>query len=146
MRISSKGEYGLRALLDLAQRYGEGPIQSHDIHGRQGIDENYLNQILIVLRRAGLIESVRGPQGGHRLARPPTQIRILDALVALEGPLLPLDSGRDAIDPVEPIDRELIREIWSGARTALEDYFGSITLDDLLQRKRRLAGEPMYYI
>ena len=71
MRISSKGEYGLRALFDLAQRYGEGPIQSHDIHLRQGIDENYLNQILIVLRKAGLIDSVRGPQGGHRLARPP---------------------------------------------------------------------------
>ena len=63
MRISSKGEYGLRALFDLAQRYGEGPIQSHDIHQRQGIDENYLNQILILLRKAGLIESVRGPIG-----------------------------------------------------------------------------------
>ncbi|MFO7169688.1 MAG: Rrf2 family transcriptional regulator, partial [Chloroflexota bacterium] len=95
MRISSKGEYGLRAMLDLAQRYGEGPVQSRDIHLRQGVDENYLNQILILLRRAGLIESVRGPQGGHRLARPPTQISVLEALIALEGPLLPSDSGRD---------------------------------------------------
>ena len=105
MRISSKGEYGLRALFDLAQRYGEGPIQSHDIHQRQGVDENYLNQILIVLRKAGLIESVRGPQGGHRLARPPAQITLLEALVALEGPLLPAESGRDGSTPVEPIDR-----------------------------------------
>jgi Rrf2 family protein len=70
MRISSKGEYGIRALFDLAQRYGEGPIQSRDIHLRQGIDENYLNQILLSLRKAGLLESIRGPQGGHRLARP----------------------------------------------------------------------------
>src|SRR5512134_2320432 len=104
MRISSKGEYGLRALIDLAQRYGEGPIQSHEIHLRQGIDENYLNQILILLRRAGLIESLRGPQGGHRLARQPSQIAILDAIIALEGPLLPIDAGRDGLPPADPID------------------------------------------
>src|SRR3954463_14486856 len=114
MRISSKGEYGLRALLDLAQRYGEGPVQSHDIQERQGIDENYLNQILISLRKAGLIESVRGPQGGHRLARPPAQITLLEVVVALEGPLLPADSGREMGEAVEPIDLDIIRDIWSG--------------------------------
>ena len=101
MRISSKGEYGLRALFDLAQRYGEGPVQSHDIHERQGIDENYLNQILILLRKAGLIESVRGPQGGHRLARPPAQITLLEMVTALEGPLLPGDSAREGSDGTE---------------------------------------------
>jgi Rrf2 family transcriptional regulator, cysteine metabolism repressor len=146
MRISSKGEYGLRALLDLAQRFGEGPIQSHDIHARQAIDEDYLNQILILLRRAGIIESLRGPQGGHRLARAPIQISILDAILALEGPLLPIDTGRDAIKPLEPIDREVIREVWLGARGALEGYLASLTLDDLLQRKRSHSGEVMYHI
>lgn len=146
MRISSKGEYGLRALFDLAQHYGEGPIQSHEIHIRQGIDENYLNQILILLRRAGLIESIRGPQGGHRLARPPAQINILDAIVALEGPLLPFDSGRDALTPADPIDREVVREIWLGTRAAIETYLAGVTLDDMLQRKRRHKGEMMYYI
>lgn len=146
MRISSKGEYGLRALLDLAQRYGEGPIQSHEIHLRQGIDENYLNQILILLRRAGLIESLRGPQGGHRLARSPSQIAILDAIIALEGPLLPIDAGRDGLPPADPIDREVIREVWNGARDAIEGYLASLSLDDLLQRKRRHSGEVMYYI
>lgn len=146
MRISSKGEYGLRALLDLAQRYGEGPIQSRDIHTRQGVDENYLNQILILLRRAGLIESVRGPQGGHRLARPPAQIAVLEALVALEGPLLPSDAGRDDQTPVEPLDRELIREIWDETRALLEQHLAALTLDDLCQRKRQRTGEVMYYI
>lgn len=146
MRISSKGEYGLRALLDLAQRYGEGPIQSHDIHRRQGIDENYLNQILIVLRKAGLIESVRGPQGGHRLARMPAQISLLDALTALEGPLLPAEGGRDGPAPVEPLDRELVREVWAGTREVLERHLSGITLDDLCQRKTQRVGEVMYYI
>ncbi|HWQ15395.1 MAG TPA: Rrf2 family transcriptional regulator [Roseiflexaceae bacterium] len=146
MRISSKGEYGLRALLDLAQRAGEGPIQSRDIHQRQGVDENYLNQILILLRRAGLIESLRGPQGGHRLARPAAQITVLDALVALEGPLLPTDAGRDSVAPGEPLDRELVREVWDSTRGLIEEHLGSITLEDLCQRKRQRTGEVMYYI
>src|SRR5689334_25212104 len=146
MRISSKGEYGLRALFDLTQRYGAGPVQSHDIHLRQGIDENYLNQILISLRKAGLIESIRGPQGGHRLARPPSQISIFEALVALEGPLLAAEAGRDGQTPVEPADRELIREVWCELRGALERYLAGITLEDLCQRKRLRVGEVMYYI
>lgn len=146
MRISSKGEYGLRALFDLAQHYGKGPIQSHEIHQRQGIDENYLNQILILLRKAGLIESVRGPQGGHRLARPPAQIDLLEVLVSLEGPLLPSDAGRDGLSLTEPIDRGVVRDVWDGARSTLESYFRTITLDDLCQAKRRKSGEVMYYI
>lgn len=146
MRISSKGEYGLRALFDLAQRYGEGPVQSRDIHERQAIDENYLNQILISLRKAGLIESLRGPQGGHRLARPPDQITLLEALVALEGPLLSEDSGRESHTPTEPLDRELMHEVWCGMRGVLEHYLSSITLDDLWQRKRQRVGDVMYYI
>ena len=146
MRISSKGEYGLRALFDLAQHYGKGPIQSHDIHQRQGIDENYLNQILILLRKAGLIESVRGPQGGHRLARPPAQIDLLEVLVSLEGPLLPADAGRDGPASSEPLDRDIVRDVWDGAREGLETYFRGITLDDLCQAKRRKSGEVMYYI
>lgn len=146
MRISSKGEYGLRALFDLAQRYGEGPIQSHDIHVRQGIDENYLNQILILLRKAGLIESVRGPQGGHRLARSPAQITLLDALTALEGPLLPNDSVRDGTTSTEPLDREILREVWGDMRDVLERYLASVTLEDLWQQKRQRVGEVMYYI
>jgi Rrf2 family protein len=146
MRISSKGEYGLRALFDLAQQYGKGPVQSRDIHMRQGIDENYLNQILISLRKSGLIDSIRGPQGGHRLARPPTQITVLEALLALEGPLLPADAGRDSLTPTEPLDRELMRDVWDTMRATIEHHLANITLDDLCQRKRTRVGEVMYYI
>lgn len=145
MRISSKGEYGLRALFDLAQRYGEGPIQSRDIHERQGIDENYLNQILILLRKAGLIESLRGPQGGHRLARPPEKITLLEALTALEGPLFPADSiGEEHLTEVG--DREIVGEVWTELRETLQAHLSTRTLDDLCQRKRQRAGTEMYYI
>ncbi|MBC8163023.1 MAG: Rrf2 family transcriptional regulator [Roseiflexaceae bacterium] len=145
MRISSKSEYGLRALFDLAQHYGMGPIQSREIHERQGVDENYLNQILILLRKAGLIESLRGPQGGHRLARAPEKITILEALTALEGPLLPPEAAITSANG-DLVDREIIREVWSELRAAVQLHLGATTLEDLRQRKRSRDGEVMYYI
>ena len=136
----------MRALLDLAVHYTDTPIQSHDIHLRQGVDENYLNQILIQLRRAGLIESIRGPQGGHRLARPPTQISLLEAITALEGPLLPPESSRDNASTLDVLDAMVVRTVWQGMRTVLERYLEHMTLDDLVQSKRQKSGDAMYYI
>lgn len=146
MRISSKGDYGLRALFDLAQRYGEGPVQSEDIAMRQGIPVNYLNQLLITMRRAGLIESLRGPQGGHMLARPPETITLRDVLLALEGPLLPAETSRDDLTPTAPEDHELIDEVWNDLRARIEALLTQTTLDDLCQRKRQRSGSLMYYI
>ncbi|WP_232280673.1 RrF2 family transcriptional regulator [Chloroflexus aggregans] len=146
MRISSKGEYGLRAVFDLAQHYGEGPIQSESIAIRQGIPVNYLNQLLITLRRAGLVESLRGPQGGHLLARSPETISLLEVLTVLEGPILPTEGGRDDLQPTEPLDRALIDEVWSELRTLIEQRLAGLTLDDLCQRKRSRDGAVMYYI
>src|SRR5262249_48592518 len=139
MRISKKGEYGTRAMFDLAQHYGKGPVQSHDIAVRQGIDENYLNQILILLRKASLIKSLRGPQGGHRLARVRDQISLLEVLTVLEGPLMPEDTCMQENLPTTQLgDQELVRQVWGEIRTAIEHVAGSITLDDLCQRKRKL--------
>ncbi|MCG8353075.1 MAG: Rrf2 family transcriptional regulator [Chloroflexales bacterium] len=146
MRISSKGEYGLRALFDLAQRYGEGPVQSEGVAMRQGIPVNYLNQLLILLRKAGLIDSLRGPQGGHMLARPPEQISLLEALTILEGPLLPSDTPRDDLAPTQPEDHEVVTEVWIDIRATVEQLLRNTTLDDLCQRKRERAGNVMYYI
>ncbi|NJN18708.1 MAG: Rrf2 family transcriptional regulator [Oscillochloris sp.] len=146
MRISSKGDYGLRALFDLAQRYGEGPIQSDEIASRQGIPVNYLNQLLITLRRAGLIDSLRGPQGGHLLARKPEQISLLDILTVLEGPLLPIDHGRDDRMPSVPEDHRLIDDLWGEMRETIAQQLAAVSLDDLCQRKRHRSGEVMYYI
>ena len=134
----------MRALLDLALRFGEGPIQSRDIHQRHAIDENYLNQILILLRKAGLIESQRGPQGGHRLARHPAKITLLEIVTTLEGPLL----VSEAAERVEGdrIDREVVRGVWADIRGTLEAQLAALTLDDLCSRRRQKAGEVMYYI
>ena len=88
MRISCKVEYGIRALLDLALHSQSGPSLSRETANRQGIPETYLNQLLLQLRRGGLITSVRGPRGGHMLARTPDSITVLEIMEALEGPLV----------------------------------------------------------
>lgn len=144
MRISSKGDYGLRALFDLALHVGQGPVRSREIAERQGIDEHYLNQLLIQLRRAGLVQSVRGPQGGHVLARPAREVRLLDAIYALEGPLVQLAEG---IQPApQPDEAAVLNEMWCGLRAAVETYLAERTLDDLIQSKREREGQTMYYI
>ncbi len=146
MRITSKGEYGLRALFDLAQHYGEGLIQSEDIATRQGIPVNYLNQMLILLRRAGIIDSLRGPQGGHTLARSPEHITLLEAITVLEGPLMPIESTREDLNPTQPEDYVVITEVWNELRDAIEKSLRGITLEDLCQRKNQRTGNLMYYI
>lgn len=144
MRISSKGEYGLRALFDLALHVGQGPVRSRDIAERQAIDENYLNQLLIQLRRAGLVQSLRGPQGGHLLARPPGEITLLDALRALEGPLVETAEGIQP--PPQPDVAAVLSDVWYGLRDSVEQYLAGHTLDDLAQRARLRDGQSMYYI
>ncbi|MBV9690310.1 MAG: Rrf2 family transcriptional regulator [Ktedonobacteraceae bacterium] len=85
MKLTMKGDYGLRAMLDMSAYYGQGPVESADIARRQYIPEQYLDQILMVLRKEGLVKSVRGPKGGHMLAKPPSQITMGQVMSALEG-------------------------------------------------------------
>ncbi len=144
MRISSKGDYGLRALFDLALHYGNGPVRSRDIAERQAIDENYLNQLLIQLRRAGLVQSLRGPQGGHLLAKAPADVTLLEVLQALEGPIVELAEG---VQPApRPDEAVILNGVWYGLRDVCEGYLATQTLDDLAQRKRQRDGQTMYYI
>jgi Rrf2 family protein len=85
MKISTKGEYGLLAVVDLALQPAGTAIQAVQIAERQGISKQYLDQLMLLLRKAGLVESVRGRQGGYKLARPASTITLLDVIVALEG-------------------------------------------------------------
>src|SRR5947209_7664605 len=85
MKISMKADYGVRALLDLAERYGGDPVPSHDIAARQHVPGPFLDQLLMTLRRAGLVRSTRGPRGGHVLGRAPEDITLAHAIDVLEG-------------------------------------------------------------
>jgi Rrf2 family protein len=135
MRVSSRGEYGLRALIDLTQHYGQGPVTSADIARRQMIPLNYLNQLLLILRNAGLIRSTRGPGGGHELARPPESITMGEVLDVLEGPRSPA-SCVNTKNPAECdlADQCALRPVWDQIRLETERILESRTLLDLVQK------------
>lgn len=136
MRVSSRADYGVRALFDLAQRYGQGPTQSREIAARQGVPEAYLHQLLGALNRAGFVRSTRGPLGGHEIARDPSDITLLDILVALDGP------DRRAHPHTRPgVDGDVIHETWHELQERSEAFLASISLRLLVERSR--AGVVM---
>ncbi|MBN1399764.1 MAG: Rrf2 family transcriptional regulator [Anaerolineae bacterium] len=137
MKISTKGEYGIRALLELTHRLGEGYIQSTDIANARQIPENYLYQLLITLRKAGLIRSRRGPQGGHMLARPPERITLEEAIIALEGPIEPVACVQDDIVSDCPFDDHCpVRDVWRRITDATRQILAETTFDELAQKER----------
>jgi Rrf2 family protein len=136
MKVSSRAEYGLRALIDLALHYGEGPVQSHAIAARQGLPEPYLNQLMASLRRAGLVTSKRGPSGGHRLARPPGQIRLREAFEVLEGSAAPWECV-EVNDPACAYAPGCgLRPVWMAIKAATEGVLDRLTLEDLSGQAR----------
>lgn len=141
MKISSKGEYGLRALFDLTLHYDQSPRRSREIGEAQRVPEDYLNQLLITLRKAGLINSLRGPQGGHILARPPQQITLLEVIRELEGDVSPM---AHSVEPT-PIDK-VLNDIWQSVEDETVKILSGITLEDMVERFNHKQEQVMYYI
>ncbi len=134
MRVSTRAEYGIRALIDLALFEALGPVQTHDIARRQGLPEPYLNQILSILRRAGLVVSKRGPGGGHFLSRPPEEIYLADVFLALEGTPSPWGCVDDADPNCAYAPGCGLRPLWQRIKEATEHVLRTTTLADLLPR------------
>ena len=135
MRVSTRSDYGIRALIELAGCVGRGPLQSSEIALRRHVPEQYLDQLLTVLRKAGFIRSVRGPSGGHELVRPPTEVTVLEVIQALDGSLAPvswLDEPPDVTDHPHQCGQ---REIWERIRAATTGILAEYTLADLLERE-----------
>jgi len=141
MRMSSQVEYGLRAMLDIAIHGSGNPVQARDIHQRQQIDEHFISQILLMLRRAGLIESLRGRQGGHRLARSPEQITLLEIIEAVEG----CDDSHERPLNSAVVDASVVRDMWQVAREQARQKLVSATLADL-RDQRNLLNANSYMI
>lgn len=133
MKVSAKGEYGVRAMVILALEFRAGPVPLREIAGREGISYQFLEQIVLPLRRSGLVESVRGAKGGYALARPPEEIKVGEILRALEGPIAPVDCvgegnqgmcGRSAAC--------LTRGVWEKLRDKMSEVLNDITLADVV--------------
>lgn len=137
MKVPMKVDYGVRALVDLAQHYGGGAVRTVDIAERQNIPEAYLGQLLPTLHKLGLIHSRRGPQGGHTLAKEPREIDLKTVTEGIEGPHSPLD----CIEEPEGCTLSNIcaqRGVWATVAEAIQDVLKSTTIGDLLDRQREL--------
>ena len=141
MMISTKGRYALRIMVDLAQHDGEMPVSVREIAQRQDISGKYMEQIISVLTRSGLLRSVRGAQGGYELARAPEDITICDIITAAEGPIALVDcllEGEKAAHCARASEC-VTRGIWEKVCDSINDVLASITLADLCKgdgRKR----------
>lgn len=141
MKLSTRSRYGTRLMLDMAQHYEQGPIQLGDIARRQGISLKYLEQIIIPLKKAKLVISVRGPKGGHHLAKSPKEITMAEIVELLEGSV----SIIECVHNPESCDRSgvcLTRQIWTEASQVMYDKLESLTLWTLVQRAEAQEKKP----
>ena len=132
MRVTTRGRYAVMAMFELAIRQSPEPVPLKQIAEHQGLSERYLEQLIAPLRRAGLVRSVRGAQGGYALGRPATVISVGDILRIVEGPISPVVC---VIDPLAcaRTDGCVMRGIWSRLRDRMVELLDSITLADLCQ-------------
>ncbi|MCD6472826.1 RrF2 family transcriptional regulator [Candidatus Aerophobetes bacterium] len=141
MKLSTKGRYGTRAMIDLALHYGQGPILLKDIAKRQKISDKYLEHMITSLRIAGLINSIRGAHGGYILAKPPAQIKLSQVIKALEGSIAPVECVDDP-KTCSQANLCITRGIWTEIKRAMDRILESVSLQDLVkQQKRKRIGK-----
>ena len=149
MMISTKGRYALRIMADVAQHDGEMPVSVREIAQRQDISGKYMEQIISVLTRSGLLRSVRGAQGGYHLAKSPEQITVGMILRAAEGSLAPVSCLEHTPNPCERCSACDTLPVWEGLNRVIMDYLDGITIQTILdqkhelEEKHRLAAEEI---
>jgi len=141
MRISTRGRYALRAMVDLALHASGGPILRQDIAERQGISADYVAQLFRRLRAAGLVEAVKGPGGGYRLARGAEMIRAGDVVRAVEGPVAVVHCTIPGDEPTcQRVGRCVTHLLWKRLSETMQEFLDSVTLKDLCDEARQLSG------
>ncbi len=136
MKLSTRSRYGTRMMLDLAQHYEDGPVQIGDIAKRQDISVKYLEQLIIPLKKADYVTSVRGPKGGHMLARDPEEITVGDIVEVLEGGI----DLTNCIEDPDICDRSeacLTRDVWKTATKAMYGELNSVNLSDMIKKNKK---------
>lgn len=146
MKISTKGRYGLRAMVDLAVYGLREHVSLNSIAERQEVSVSYLEQVFSVLRKAGLINSIKGAQGGYILAHAPARMKVGTILRSLEGDLNIIDESGESQD--NPIQRCIKTALWDKINESINKVVDEVTLEDLVQEyyTRNTDGTNMYYI
>lgn len=135
MKISTRGRYSFRMMIDLAQHYNEGFISLKDISSRQNISKKYLEQIIPFLNRSNLLNSNKGHMGGYQLAKHPSEITVREILESAEGNLAPVSCMDNSPNLCENSDNCLTLPIYEGLYRAIIDYLDGITLQDVIDRQ-----------
>ena len=137
MRLSTKGEYASRAMLELALRFADGPQHIRDISAAQDIPGRFLEQILLQLKRAGYLRSRKGPRGGYLLSRPPERISVAEVIRVMDGPLAPIDCVSVTAHELCPKEEAcVLKGLWKETRDAIAEILERTTLADLVQRTK----------
>ncbi len=132
-------------MLELAYHYGEGPIELREIAKREDISLKYLEQVIVPLRTAGLVKSARGSKGGYFLAKHPSEIYLNDLVETLDGPLNLIECLKDP-KVCQKVPSCITRDIWQEVSEAIDGVFRSVTLEDMVHRKKeREARFPSMY-
>ena len=146
MRITYKGDYALKTILDLALHYGNSPTTIHDLARRADIPTKFLEQILLDLKRGGFVESRRGKVGGYLLSKPPSQIKLGDIIRFIEGPTEPIACIEKDYSGCNDKYRCVFRGVWQEIARATSRIIDDITFEDLRKKVRTPSSTFVYQI
>lgn len=144
LHFSTRGEYGVRLMVELARHHGAGPVSLSEMADHESLPRPYLEQLVMSLREAGLVTSTRGAHGGYELTREPAAIRMSEVVTALEGPIAPMVCASDDPHHAEMCERRgycNVERLWQRVRSAVTTALDSMTLEELAQPR---AGHPVH--
>jgi Rrf2 family protein len=136
MKLSTRTRYGIRAILELAENYGKGPLQLRVIAGDQGVSVKYLEQLMAMLKSAGIVRSVRGSKGGYILAKSPGKVKVSDCFQCLEGSVITTECVEDE-SYCERTNDCIARQVWTEVQKAVMGVLQSMTLQNLVDRAKK---------
>jgi Rrf2 family transcriptional regulator, iron-sulfur cluster assembly transcription factor len=150
MRFSAKGEYGIRAVLDVALYGDNDPVAVKDISRRQNVPIRFLEQVMNALKKGGIVDSFRGASGGYKLARKADEITLADVVAAVEGPVIVMECLGTA-EQTKTCDKSAecaIREVFGDVQAAVNDTLAAVSLSELIKRTaaREASRVPMFQI
>jgi Rrf2 family protein len=146
MKITYKGDYALKTILDLAIHYGDGVVTIHDLGKRIDAPVKFLEQILLDLKRGGFVQSRRGKVGGYMLARHPAQIRLGDVVRFMDGPIEPIACTDKKYSGCNDLYKCVFRKIWQEVSQATSQIIDKVTFETLANKIKRHEKNNVYYI
>ncbi len=145
MKITYKGDYALKAILDLALNYGK-LVTIHELAARADIPIKFLEQVLLDLKKGGFVESRRGKVGGYLLARPTSQIKLGEVIRFIDGPIEPIACVEKGYSGCDNACRCVLRKVWQKVAASISDVVDTVTFEDLANQTRSAKEEPVYSI